>query len=405
MPGRHKSGKDDQARSEERADGARCSCRAEDGKREVPGEHRLETLGFCASGVVHDFNNLLTAIMVYSDLIRDSVEPGSVVHRYNEEVRDVARRGARLAAQLMGMLRHEGAERGIVCCSSLLRGMREVLQTIIGQKIELRIEVECESCFVAIPATHLEQVVFNLALNARDAMPDGGKLTIRSGPCEFAAQGEKKPSVRISVSDTGIGMTKELMGRIFDPFVTSKPEWKGSGVGLAIVNKIVRDAGGTIEVESEIGIGTTISVILPRTAPESTQKREAEGASSLPGGKETIVLVQDDVSVRSAVAECLRRCGYTVMQTEKADEALSMITSGGSEIDLVITDLIVRGMSGRELARRIAGAKPNTRVLFISSYDVPAEGDEFIIGQPFDSRALATRVRQALGQAAVLWGQ
>jgi two-component system, cell cycle sensor histidine kinase and response regulator CckA len=358
---------------------------------------KLEALGRWVGGVVHDFNNMLTAVMLYSDMVAQTADANSAIARYNEEIRDVAKRGAGLTGQLLAFLQQRSFARTVISTNSLLEGLRDLLERMIGEDVPVFFELAPEACHVNMNPAQLQQVVFNLALNARDAMGAGGKLAISTNEEEANLGRGLQKCVRLKVADTGCGMDASTKERIFEPFFTTKPEGKGTGLGLTIVQEIVHEAGGVIVVDSEPGAGTVVSILLPRAEPGVKHEKGDAAQLRLATGSETLLIVEDDAAVRSSMVEALVGRGYQVLQAANGYEALQVARDFAYDIHLLITDLVLPGISGRDLARRLQSERAGTRVMFVSGYGIdPCCGTDIIFEKPFNSGALAIKVREAL---------
>lgn len=356
---------------------------------------RLEALGRWVGGVVHDFNNLLTAVMLYSDLIAQHLIPGSTSAGYNEEVRHAVKRGTDLISQLLSFAREQHSEPGVFSLNSLLRSLREVLRRMTGEDAEIVYELADTPCNVHITATRMEQVIFNLVLNARDAMPSGGIITIRTEE-RTEARGAQ---VALVVSDNGCGMSRETLAHVFEPFFSTKPQGKGTGLGLTTVHSIVTQCAGTVCVESTLGRGTTVTVSLPRAEVVSQVDAARPLAMDVPRGTETVMVVEDDPGVRESVREALSQCGYDVKVAGDGREALAIGSGLDRKPDLLIADLVLPGISGREVARRMRAVSPSLATLFISGYEQAEsvhEADNTVFLKPFSRESLARKVRQVL---------
>jgi two-component system, cell cycle sensor histidine kinase and response regulator CckA len=371
-------------------------------ERQLHEAQKLEALGRWVGGVVHDFNNLLTAVMLYSDMVAQSADASSAIRRYNGEIRDVVKRGAGLTGQLLAFVQQRPFQRSVISVNSLLKGLRDVLERMIGEDVPVLFELSPQACHVKMDPAQLQQVVFNLALNGRDAMADGGKLTIRTSEASAEIDQGSRKCVRLDVIDEGCGMDAAVRQHIFEPFFTTKPEGKGTGLGLTIVQQIVNEAGGVVRIESEPGAGTVVSVIIPCTEPPTKRELISAEQGQLVTGWETLLVVEDDAAVRSSLVEALAGCGYQVLQAANGHDALRMAKDFVDDIHLLITDLVLPGMSGRELARRLRSVRANTRVLFVSGYGVESCcSQDIIFEKPFNTEALAERVRQALAETPV----
>ncbi len=378
-------------------------------ERRLREAQKLEALGRWVGGVVHDFNNLLTAVMLYSDMIAQCADAGNEIARYNNEIRDVAQRGAGLTGQLLTFVQQRSSERAVISVNSLLKGLRDVLERMTGEDVLVLFELAQEVCHVEMDPVQLQQIVFNLALNARDAMATGGCLTIKTSEVDADPGNGTQCCVRLDVIDTGCGMDASIREHMFEPFFTTKPEGKGTGLGLTIVRQIVAEAGGSIVVDSEPGAGSVVSVIIPRAKPAMKREAPAAAQSQSQTGSETVLVVEDDFAVRSSIVEALAAHGYEVLQASNGAKALQLSRDFANDIHLLITDLVLPGISGRDLARRLRSERAGVRVLFVSGYavdTVPSDVDtvsnnDVIFEKPFDTKALALRVRQALWETPV----
>ena len=361
---------------------------------------KMEAIGRLAGGVAHDFNNLLTAITGSLALALRDVAPDSRAQRWLRETDKAAWRAATLTHQLLAFSRQQVIAPRVVDLRSVVRGAGSMLARMIGEDVELRVRLSDEACLVEIDQGQIEQVLLNLAGNARDAMPDGGTLAIevhrgRSRP------GSAVRSVVLSVTDTGLGMSEEVQARIFEPFFTTKAAGSGTGLGLAMVYGAVEQNGGSIEVASAPGRGSTFRIRLP----EARGPRAARGAPEpeLPVGSETVLLVEDEAAVREVTREQLESLGYRVIACANAAEALAASARHREALHLLLTDVVMPGMNGRELAARLRLTRPGLRVLFASGYgeDVIArhgvlEPGVLLLQKPYALTRLAGFVRTAL---------
>jgi PAS domain S-box-containing protein len=356
---------------------------------------RLEAVGRLAGGVAHDFNNLLTAISGYSEFLLEALSDAEPLRHDVEEIRRASDRAAALVRQLLAFSRRQLLRPRVVDLNEVISETETMLRRLIGEDVELVTELEPALSPIRADPVQLEQIVVNLAVNARDAMPDGGTLSIRTE----AVDGGR--GVGLTVSDTGIGMDADTIAHAFEPFFTTKEQGKGTGLGLSTVYGIVAQSGGTIEVRSEPGQGATFTVVLPAYAgplspPVARPERAPDSAAS-----EQVLLVEDDAVVRDLTERVLGSSGYRVLSAASGDEACALADSLGDEIALLMTDLVMPGMSGRELARRLTERRPGLRVLFTSGYtdddDVALAGARSgFIGKPFTPDALRQKVRELL---------
>jgi len=359
--------------------------------------------------VAHDFNNLLTVISGYAALLLQSLPEQGDDRQNAEEIAGAAGRASSLTRQLLVFSRKQVLQPANVDINSLVRDSGKILNRLIGEDIEIRLVLGSDELRVVVDAGQLMQVVMNLAVNARDAMADGGLLTIETRAAEFGAEyaqahpGVKPGSyVEVAISDTGTGIDKAALPRIFEPFFTTKGPGSGTGLGLSTVYGIVRQSNGHIEVSSELGRGTTFRVFLPRVF-EPAQAAVAPNASAPLNGTETVLLVEDEPALRKLARTILTDSGYRVTEAPDGGAALREIEQSGAEFELMITDVVMPGMSGRELAARVAPLRPNMKVLYMSGYTDGAavarralNGDVDLIQKPFTAEALKARVRAIL---------
>lgn len=375
---------------------------------------KMEAIGQLAGGVAHDFNNLLTAILANSDSVLSEIDPRHPFYEDLDEVRQAALRAAALTRQLLAFSRRQVLEPQSVKPAELIAGMQRMLERVIGEDIELSTSFGADEGFVLIDPGQLEQVVLNLVVNARDAMEQGGWIEIATGGLDLAERlvhqhAEIPPGnyVTLSVRDTGSGMDDATQARLFEPFFTTKAPGKGTGIGLSTVYGIVKQSGGYITVESAPGRGTLFTVYLP---PGTGPREPRRPASSMPQqlrGAESVLLVEDERIVRRAMRRILQANGYEVLEAAAADEALAVLAMPGQRVDAVITDIVMPGLDGRELADRIAELRPDVRCLYVSghSFDALARRGALpehasFLHKPFTSGALLRKLRGILGALA-----
>ena len=374
---------------------------------------KMEAVGRLAGGIAHDFNNLLTVITTSCELLLEDLAPADPKREDVEQVRQAADGAAALTRQLLAFSRQQVLTPQIVDLGDVVAGVEKMLRRVIGEDIDLVTVLGSDAGAVRADVGQLEQVLMNLAVNARDAMPTGGKLTIETANVEhdpdYAREQEAAAVSRfvmLAVSDTGIGMDEATKAKIFEPFFTTKELGKGTGLGLATVYGIVRQSGGFIWVYSEPGLGTTFKIYLPQVDAGAA----AGAAKAAPGtsrrGTETVLLVEDAAAVRAVTHQALARQGYTVLDAPNGAEALRIAASHPGPIHLLLTDVVMPGLSGRQLADQLARLRPDTKVLYTSGYTDDAvvrhgvlESGIAYLQKPFTVDGLARKVREVLGPA------
>ena len=377
---------------------------------------KMEAIGRLAGGVAHDFNNLLTAIIGYTDLVAERLEPNDPTAREVGEIRKAADHAAALTRQLLAFGRKQFLNPTVLDLNETVSELLEMLPRAIGEHIHTTVRLADGPQRVRADASQMQQVLMNLVLNARDAMPMGGELTIETASVTLDAERLRDenlslpngPYVMLAVTDTGTGMDAATRARAFEPFFTTKPKGKGTGFGLATVYGIVDQSGGGIGLSSAIGQGTSVRIYLPAsTASEVTPKPEVPAVKADSGGTETLLLVEDNESVRDLASRALRRRGYTVHEARSAEEAIEWSATSGIKPDLLVTDVVMPGLSGPNLAARLTQQNPKLRVLYMSGYtdDAAAVHGAFwggipLLQKPFTPSKLAERVRMALDAAA-----
>ncbi len=370
---------------------------------------RLEAVGRLAGGVAHDFNNVLTAILGSTELLLLDTPPGAPQREELEIIRDAGVRAQELIRQLLAFSARQVLQPVVLDLNSLVKNITKLLRRLIGEDIELVTALAPDLGNVRADPGQLEQVLVNLAVNARDAMPAGGRLTIETHsvavPDSRASQHGPVPPGRyvvLRVTDTGVGMDPETQQRVFDPFFTTKPRGKGSGLGLATVYGIVRQSGGDVTLESAVGAGSTFRIYLPRVA-EPVERVAAPAVSVPAAGSETVLLAEDEQLVRVLARKVLEQAGYTVLVAAGGAEALEIARRHDGPIHLLLTDVVMPEMSGRELMHRITQVRPDTRVLYMSGYADEAIAHHGVLDpgtafmqKPFTPGTLATKVRAVL---------
>jgi PAS domain S-box-containing protein len=372
---------------------------------------KMEAIGQLAGGVAHDFNNLLTVICGYADLLKKDTSMGVEGKDYVEEILEAARRATQLTRQLLAFSRRQIMQARTVDLNRILRDLEKLLRRLIGEDVALITEYRADPAFVKVDPGQLEQVVMNLVVNARDAMPAGGCLTIetsnvdydKSLPREEAPQ-ESGTHVMLTVSDDGAGMDPDTAARVFEPFFTTKELGKGTGLGLAMAYGIITQSGGDIRVLSERGCGTTFRIYLPRV--ERGVEVEAQPAPfdlRLDNRQETILVLEDEKSLRTLMREVLTREGHTVLATGDADEAIALCGQYSGKISLLITDIVLPKSSGPKVAELVAKMRPDVRVIYTSGYpgrihvpDILRRRGSVFFEKPFTADTLIRKVRAVL---------
>ena len=375
---------------------------------------KMETVGRLAGGVAHDFNNMLTAILGYCDLVSDSFEPADSRRADIAQIHKAATTAAALTAQLLAFSRKGIVDPTTLDVSAVVDGMLPMLRRLIGEDVAIEIELGDAAGHVVADRSQIEQIIMNLALNARDAMPGGGTLIIGTAAVDLDERVahahpplEAGRHAALTVADTGVGMTPDVKARIFEPFFTTKAEGRGTGLGLASVHGIIVRSGGAIAVESAVGAGSTFTVYFPQTAaplPAPT----APASRLVQAGTETVLVVEDAPELRSLIERFLSRQGYTVLMAADADEALRLCDEFPG-IDVLLTDVVLPGTSGPDLSRRLVESRPGLKVIFMSGYaeDTIVQRGVLLPGlaflsKPFTARQLCLKVRQTLDADAVL---
>jgi len=372
---------------------------------------KMEAVGKLAGGIAHDFNNLLTAINGYSELTMRKLRPEDPLRRNIEEIKKAGDRAAGLTRQLLAFSRKQVLQPKVFDLNTVVAELEKMLHRLIGEDIQLKTALHANLGSIKADPGQIEQVIMNLVVNARDAMPHGGKLTVETLNInldeEYAAHHVAVKSgsyVMLSVSDTGCGMDEETQARIFEPFYTTKEQGKGTGLGLSTVYGIIKQSGGNIWVYSEVGQGTTFKIYLPRTASGAPEyKRSTEPERSL-RGSETILLAEDDEMVRNLVRTVLGTYGYQILEAVNGAAALSICEDSAEPIHLLLTDVVMPEMSGRDLANRFNHLRPDSKVLYMSGYTDESivhhgvlDADAYFIQKPFAPDSLARKVREILG--------
>ena len=370
---------------------------------------KLDSIGRLAGGIAHDFNNLLTVILCSAESEGEALDAGRAVDREDvEQIREAGERARDLTRHLLSFARRQVIAPATVDLNGTLAGSERLLQPLLGETVRLETSPGPELWPVHCDPAQIEQVLFTLAVNARDAMPSGGTLSISPANVQVGSGRTDPPAgdwVRLRVQDSGGGMSREVKEHLFEPFFTTKPSGRGTGLGLATAYGIVRQAGGHLRVESEPGKGTTFDVLLPRSAPAAVEA-PAPSRSSAPGGTETVLLVEDDAAVREAAARALGSGGYRVIAAAGAAEALDALEAEAHPPAMLVTDVVMPDTTGRELADQLRREQPGLRVLFLSGYAQDLIGHhgvldptESFLAKPFTATSLLSTVRKVLDSA------
>jgi signal transduction histidine kinase/ActR/RegA family two-component response regulator len=377
---------------------------------------KMDAIGQLTGGIAHDFNNMLTVITGTIDILKEGVADRPKLAEIARMIEKATRRGADLTKQLLAFARRQPLEPHATDINALVLDTAKLLRPALGEAIEIETRLSDGAWPAMVDATQLSAALLNLALNARDAMPDGGMLRLSTAnamldDADAGTSGDVKggPYVVIAVSDTGTGIPQTLHAKVFEPYFTTKEVGKGTGLGLSMVYGFVKQSGGHIRIESEEGIGTTFELYLPRSTEEALVRAELAPAVTWPGGHEVILVVEDDALVRETVTGRLRSLGYTTIAAKDATEALALVEDGVA-FDLLFTDVVMPGgMNGRELADAVTRRRPGTRVLFTSGYPEAAivhqgrlDPDVALLNKPYRKAELAQKIREALAQRELL---
>jgi PAS domain S-box-containing protein len=369
---------------------------------------KLEAIGTLAGGIAHDFNNLLTVIMGYGELLAQDIVGNREAEMSLAEMSTAARSAAELTRQLLAFGRKQLLVPSVVDLREIVTRMERMLRRLIAENIEIRIVQTSDPTRVKVDRGQIEQILLNLAVNARDAMPQGGKLTIEVNKIAVAAPHGPDleilpgPYALMTVTDTGSGMTKSVQRRIFEPFFTTKDPGVGTGLGLSTVHGVVHQSGGYLSVYSEPGLGSTFKIYLP-TVDEAADALDAEAAAGTAQGTETILIAEDEPALRAFVRRILTARGYTVLDAANATEARLLSERFGARIHVLVTDVVMPGDSGRVLAEDLVKGRPSTKILFMSGYAGSAiadlgvlESHAHFLHKPFTAAQLLTEIRRTL---------
>ncbi len=376
---------------------------------------KMEAVGRLAGGIAHDFNNLLMVISGYTEVLLYHLSPGHPLHAKAEAIQQASDRATALTRQLLAFSRKQLLELKVIDVNAIVTDMERLLRPLIGEDIELTTSLSPGVGCTRADAGQLEQVIMNLVVNAKDAMPNGGKISIRTDCITLDETSrpentfiQRGPYVMISVADNGHGMDRETQARIFEPFFTTKEKGKGTGLGLSTVYGIIKQSGGYVFVQSEVGRGTVFNIYFPRVdEPSDTVSAAAPVSLAATGGSETILLVEDEDSVRQLVRETLESRGYRVLEAENGTTGLAVAARHTDPIHLVITDIVMPGMSGHELVQQLTPVRPAIKALYLSGYaqdafaaPAAAENPKTFLQKPFTLHTLARKVREVLGSPA-----
>jgi two-component system, cell cycle sensor histidine kinase and response regulator CckA len=373
---------------------------------------KLEAVGRLAGGLAHDFNNLLTVILGHSQVVLNEIDVAHPLRTQIQEMQNAGERARVLIRQLLMFSRKRPSEARVISLNSLLNDFESMLRRVIGEDIQLTVRLSQDELRIKMDPALVEQIMMNLVVNARDAMPNGGRLTLElqsihldQTPRYHVMDLSPGEYVKLSVADTGCGMSPEVQAQMFQPFFTTKDEEKGTGLGLSTVFDIVTQGGGGLDVTTTIGEGTRFDVYFPRSMGAIGAATEEPSAETPLGGHETVLLVEDDEAVRLLIRDELRKLGYRIVEARNGIEACLVATPYIGKLQLLLTDIVMPGMSGTELARHLRVIKPDLNILFISGYEDDVgigAGDTAIdyLQKPFTTEALAGTVRHLLDQKA-----
>jgi two-component system cell cycle sensor histidine kinase/response regulator CckA len=377
-------------------------------ERQLLQSQKMEAIGRLAGGIAHDFNNLLSVILGHSDILEQQVGTNGRLRKSVEATRNAAERAAALTMQLLAFSRKQVIEPTVIDLNESVVEIQKMLHRIIGEDIELTIRLEPGLGYVKADSGQLGQVLMNLAVNSRDAMPGGGKLAIETANVDLDDTYVRQhlgarpgPFVMLAVSDTGIGMDSETLSHVFEPFFTTKESGKGTGLGLSMVYGIIKQNNGYVMTYSEPGRGTTFKIYFPRTVESLPVPHGME--KGIPGGSETILVVEDELALRELTCVLLEEAGYTVLESTGVEDAIATAKDSQRKIDLLLTDIVMPRLDGRELANQLVALRPNLRVLYMSGYtdDVIVHGGllkqaTVLVQKPFTKAKLLRKVRETL---------
>ncbi|MBL0350586.1 MAG: response regulator [Elusimicrobia bacterium] len=386
-------------------------------EEQVRQAQKMEAVGRLAGGVAHDFNNLLTAITGYSDLLLRSLDRMDPRRADVEEIKETAARAATLTQQLLAFSRRQITQPTVLDLNHVVSNLEKMLRRLIGEDIQLKTVLAPNIHRVRADLGQMEQIIINLGVNSRDAMPEGGKLAIETSNVEIRSGAKNARDIPpgqyavISVTDTGCGMDPKILNHLFEPFFTTKEKGHGTGLGLSTVYGIVQQSAGHIRVQSAPGEGTTFWIYLPRVEEPVVPADKSPETDEFFKGNETVLLAEDDRTVRTLAVRILRQSGYRVMEASSGEEALRLMEETATPIDLLVTDVVMNGISGPELAKRVNQRLPGVKILYLSGYmesdmrnDILKGVASSFLGKPFRPRDLVQRVRETLDGAPVAGG-
>lgn len=384
-------------------------------EEELLQSQKMDAVGRLAGGIAHDFNNILTAILGYSDLLIGQIDERHWMYKHLSEVRKAADFAASLTHQLLAFSRRQPLYLRVFCINDTIRNLQKMLQRVIGEQIRIETHLNAVDGRLKADPSQLEQVLLNLCVNARDAMPNGGCITITASDISYFPSDEtpnmsEMPAgeyVKLTVADTGTGIPDEILRHIFEPFFTTKESGQGTGLGLATCYGIVKQSGGYITVESKVGVGTSFAIYLPRVDESGVKAAARKEVGLLPGGTETILYVEDELTVRSLTSHVLRKLGYTVLEAADGKQARDIVTAqNGKGVDLLFSDVVLPDLGGRELAEWVSQRIPHAKLLFTSGYVDDAllqrhglTSTAAFLQKPFTPADLAKKVREIIDEA------
>jgi signal transduction histidine kinase len=389
----------------------RVEAELRDREEQLRQSQKMQAIGRLAGGVAHDFNNLLTVITGYCDLLARQAGPDDLRSRELREIRKAADRAAALTRQLLAFSRKQVISPRLLDLNAVVTGMEKMLRRLIGEDVELRTVLTPGLPPIKADEGQLEQVIMNLAINARDAMPQGGRLLVETALVHLDELRHLLPGneftpgedARLCISDNGVGMTAEVKAHLFEPFFTTKPQGQGTGLGLATCYGIIQQAGGHVLIYSEQGHGTTVKIYLPAFPAEVVTAAPTPVGDQLPAGEGTILVVEDEDALRELAACVLRDCGYRVVVAANGEEGVAKAQAHRAELDLIVTDVIMPKMGGQEMITRLQPLPARTKVLFTSGYTDDALAEHGVLGpeiafmeKPFSPARLAQKVRELL---------